>query len=207
MGRRKDPPGAQKAKGYPGRRKTKAEKQDEQAQKYAALLATAPAEENGDILAPPAFMDSRFAGALVIWKEYVPRLTKLNLFEPLDRHTFALFCVYLCEWVIANEEIQEKGYSVDVKTVSGDMMPRENPAVGRRDNAFKFVMELSKRFGLTQLDRYALMGHQASSPLGGLFDRKSTETTPKQVEQTSNEASGIGVLRAFDSAPPTDAVN
>ena len=41
-----------------------------------------------------------------------------------------------------------------MKTVSGDMMPRENPSVARRDLAAKMILEMSRMFGLSQVDRF-----------------------------------------------------
>ena len=64
---------------------------------------------------------------MAVWKEYAPRLDKLHLLAQLERHTFALFCVYAGEFVVANEDVLVKGYSTRVKTASGDYMLRENP--------------------------------------------------------------------------------
>lgn len=209
MGRRRDRPADQAAKGFPGKRKTKTEKAIEEAERLAALLASAP-PASSELFAPPAFLDKRFAPALAIWREYVPQLAKLNLFQALDRHTFALFCVYYGEWVTANEDIARLGYSKLVKTVSGDRMPRTNPSVKRRELALSAVLELSKRFGLTQLDRYALIGHQASHPLGGLFDgagdrKPAGEMGGEPAKPASDDPIGLG--RSLDSPPPGSRPN
>lgn len=210
MGRRRDRPADQAAKGYPGRRKSKVEKAIEEAERLAKLLAAA-APESGAPFAPPAFLDKRFAPALAIWREYVPQLARLNLFQALDRHTFALFCVYYGEWVTANEDILASGYSKQVKTVSGDKMWRENPSVSRRDVALKAILELSKRFGLTQLDRYALLGHQASHPLGGLFEgsgeQKTSGEKPGTAGESAKDGGPIGIMDGLDSAPPGSRPN
>lgn len=203
MGRRKDAPDVQAAKGYPSKRKASVDKQLARAAELATLMATAPAEP-GDKFAPPLFLDKRFAAALAIWRDYAPRLVHFNLLHDLDRHTFALFCVYMGEWVAANEEILAKGYSVRVKTVSGSYMPRLNPNVGRRDEAAKQVLELSKRFGLTPLDRASLFRDKKDLPAGlfgaSLPQPAASNAAAAPAAPPAPEA--IGGMDGFDSAPP-----
>lgn len=200
-GRRADAAELQEAKGNPGKRMNKAARQIAAAEAMAKMLGTAPGREN-DPLAPPVFLDQRFAPALAVWNDYAPRLADRNLLDPLDRHTFALFCVWLGEFVTANEDIARNGYSRLVKTVSGDKMPRENHAVARRDTAMKYVLDLSKRFGLTPLDRYALIRDQAAGRGGGLFGREAPSP-----DSTAAEDDPIGALDGMDSAPPGQLPN
>jgi P27 family predicted phage terminase small subunit len=201
MGRRRDPPELQAAKAYPGKRRSKTDRQIADAEALASLLAAAPAESD-DALAPPALLnDGRLLPALTIWREYAPRLAKLNLFAPLDRHSFAIFCVYYADFVAAQADINANGFSRLVKTVSGDRMPRNNPAVDRRDTAVKFILEFSKRFGLTPLDRLDLIGKQAGGLGGGLFDQPGA---PKQPSKDAPQAEDgiVGLANRFDSPPP-----
>src|SRR5437870_4950610 len=138
------------------RRMTKAERIIAEANRLADLLATAPATPGGS-LAPPMFInDPRLAGAARVWNEHATRLEALGMLDGLDRHTFAIFCVNVAEFVQANEDIIVNGYSRRVKTISGDYMSRENPALSRRAEAVKNILDLSRRFGFTPLDRYAL---------------------------------------------------
>ncbi len=209
-GRRGDPPEVQAAKGHPGRRKTKVEKQIERSQQLADLLAAAPSE-SGDALSPPRFLDERFAPALRVWRDYAPRLQKLNLLDHLHRYTFSLFCIAVGEWVTANEDILAEGYSSKVKTVSGDFMWRENPAVSRRDAATKIIFEMSKRFGLTPLDQANLFKEHAASPLGGLFgDRAQPGTGERGGEAQAAVPQAddvVGMLARMDAPPPGTRTN
>lgn len=195
-GRKPDAPGLQAEKGHPGKRQTKAEKQLVEAEALAQLLATAPGSEN-DPTAPPRYLDQRFAPALAVWKEYAPRLTFMNMLDPLHRHTFAAFCVWLGEFVTANEGIHKDGYSVMVKTISGDKMPRENPAVSRRETAMKFVMQLSERFGFTPLDQHKLLKEMSAFAPNrpDLFDNK-------RGDGATQDEGMVGALENRDSAPP-----
>lgn len=207
MARLKDRPDDQKAKGFPGKRRSRVERQIAEANKLAALLAASPAE-SGDRLAPPALLtDPRLAPALAVWRDYVPRLAKMNFFGELDRETFAIFCVSCGEFIAAQQDILDHGYSRNVKTISGDLMPRINPSVERREAAQKTIFEISRRFGLTPLDQFALVRLQAGSgivPPAGLFP-----PTPQQpaagdqppAPQPVNE-NLVGILDGMDSPPP-----
>ena len=194
--------------GHPGKRKTKTEKAIAEAERQGKLLALPRDGETSD--SPPAYLeDPRLAPALAVWREYAPRLDKLHLLARLDRHTFALFCVYAGEFVVACEDILIKGYSVRVRTVSGDYMPRENPSVSRRDFAAKMVLDLSSKFGLTPADRNKLLRDGAlQMDSETLFGRAlpQTDVAPAAGETppapVHHDAAAIGSLGAFDSPPP-----
>jgi P27 family predicted phage terminase small subunit len=171
------------------RRMTKAERIIAEATRLADLLAAAPATPGGP-LAPPMFInDPRLAGAARVWNEYAPRLEKLGMLEGLDRHTFAVFCTYVAEFVQANEDVIVHGYSKRVKTISGDYMLRENPSVGRRAEAVKNILDLSRRFGFTPLDRFALFRvSQASSlTLFGGNEPKPNADHPPSAERPESD--------------------
>lgn len=198
--------------GHPGKRKSKTEKAIAEAERLAKLLAAPRAsdETSGD---PPAYLnDPRLAPALAVWGEYAPRLDKLHLLARLDRHTFALFCIYAAEFVIANEDILVKGYSTRVKTVSGDYMLRENPSVSRRDFAGKMVLDLSTKFGLTPADRNKLLRDGAmhfddQTLFGRTLERPTAEAPAAAAAQHAAPAldhgpAAIGTLTEFDSVPP-----
>lgn len=199
-GRKGKAPSLEKELGTPSKRKTKVERQLEEAERLAKLLAAAPGQENNP-LAPPLFLDERFAPAVAVWKEYAPRLLHLNMLDPVYRHTFAAFCVWMGEFLIANEAIAKDGFAVKVKTVSGDRMWRENPNVSRRETAMKFVMQLSERFGFTPLDQHKLVKEMGSSPLGQgtLFGNHGGDKTPTAP---AAEEDGIGAMEHMDSSPP-----
>jgi len=158
--------------------------------------------------------DKRLAPAIEIWKEYAPRLDKLQLLTTLDRHTFAIFCIYAAEFVLANREILDRGYSLPVPTIAKDAkgkpgsMLRENPAVGRRDFAAKMMLDLSENFGFTPLDRAKLIGLNAMrQDEQTLFGRvRPAQVAPVQATTATPDAaptpSSAGSARSFDSRPP-----
>jgi P27 family predicted phage terminase small subunit len=225
MGRRRQSPQQQRQRGYPGKRKSKIDRAIEEAGRLAELLAAAPASSDAP-LSPPAYVnDKRMQPALAVWNEYAPQLSRSNLLDSVDRHSFAIFCVYMAEFLAAHDDILRNGYSKAVKTISKDVMLRENPAVSRRDAAVKFVMELSKRFGLTPLDRYALMKDQflvrdqlpRRGGEGDLVDRAAAkaatpapaqdDTPPAAPAAPAPEGDPLGILNQFDSDPPPSRMN
>lgn len=205
MGRRPDPASVQHAKGNPGKRLSKAERQRLETERLAGLMAAAPAA-GADPLSPPAFLDERFGPALAIWREYAPKLAATNRLGELHRHTFALFCVYMGEWVAANEEIVTKGATQRIKNVSGSYREVDRPAVSRRATAFAAVMELSEHFGFTPHDEYALMKDQVAMGQLGLFGghkpAAGAAPQPEQPAAATQADDPIGALGRMDSAPP-----
>lgn len=208
MPRRPDNPEDQRAKGFPGKRRTKVERLIEEAEQRAKRLAASPSESH-DILAPPALIDDpKLADALWIWRRYAPQLHEQNLFGDLDRLTFAMYCVYQAEFFLADEDIRKNGYSFMVAATAGGRRPWENPAVARRETAGKMALELSKRFGLTPLDRSTLEKIHSLRDAGPLF-RRNDDEAPEGPEnrQEAVEDDPIGVLDRLDGPPPNQRPN
>ena len=204
MGRPRGDPSDQAARGYPGQRKSKTEKAIAEAERQAKLLALPRAEETSD--SPPAHLtDPRLAPAMAVWKEYAPRLDKLHLLARLERHTFALFCVYAGEFVVANEDVLVKGYSTRVKTASGDYMLRENPSVSRRDFAAKRSLGQVRPDAVRSQQTAAR--RRAAVRFRNAVRRRVAAgeiPTPGAIAPAlvSHDSAAIGSLSGFDSAPP-----
>ena len=223
MARRRDDPRDQRAKGYPGRRKSKThaaiEKMERQAARDAKLFAEA--SDGRDLQALPIFLaDPRLAAAQQIWRDYAPRLDKLHLLSVLDRLAFAGYCIYSAEFVLANRDVMDRGAELEVPTIakgkggkSGTML-RKNPAVDRRDFAFDQMLKLGEKFGLTPLDRHNLIAkHVMRDDDQTLFGRTripQTMPSPESDEKApapaaadpEDDAFGIGGLNQFDTPPP-----
>lgn len=137
------------------KRKSRADRQIEEANRLAALITSAPINA-GEIAAPGLMYDRRLAAAKAVWCEVVPLLQARHVLDDGDRLALALYCYWWGEFVAAADDIARRGYSVLVKTISGDRMPRKNASASRRDHAFDKIAELSAKFGLTPLDRHAL---------------------------------------------------
>jgi P27 family predicted phage terminase small subunit len=211
LSRYPDHPALQAAKGHPGKRRTRVERQLADAKRLAEELAAAPADPNQP-LAPPAFIDDpRCAPALAAWREYAPQLDRLNLLHELDRLTFATFCVYVGEFVEANDAIKTKGYSQKVKTIAGGYMLRKTPDVDRRDTAMSYIFDFAERFGFTPLDRAKLFRDHRALPeaVRSLFNHHNPEQSPQETAPTQPPppADALGAMDSFDSAPPSGLPN
>lgn len=161
-----------KARAVRGKRPTSSEKVIAEADRLASLIADAPADQ-GVPLAPPAFIVGvKMRAAVAVWNRMVPLLSDRGLIDTIDRPMFAMFCVYAAEFVAANEDLLKNGLTKLVKTISGDAMLRENPAVSIRDHAAKICMDLSRRFGLSPLDRAYVLKVQKGADIAppDLFD-------------------------------------
>lgn len=217
-GRRKGNPNDQRAKGYPGKRKSKTDRElaamEKAAERDAKLLAAAGAGNDLQVL--PIFLsDPRLKPATMIWREYAPRLDKLNLLTTLDRHTFSMFCIYAAEFVLANKECLDKGFTIMVTTVAGSksggkgsQMPRDNPALARRDFAAKMMLSLSEKFGFTPLDRNKLirehaMQFDAETLFGQGRPTPGREPAPAEGGGAPSADDGlIGSLNTLDTPSP-----
>jgi len=194
------------------------------AERDAGLFVDASAGQ--DLQALPVFLtDMRLAAAQTIWREFAPRLDKLHLLTALDRYSFAMFCIYAAEFVLANRDVLDKGYSVMVTTIAGakskakgNQMPRLNPSVTRRDFAYGVMLDLGQKFGLTPLDRANLISkHALNADDESLFGRSRTPVAPaadpadtpeaQAVRQDDGERTlGIGQLGQLDT-PGRDKLN
>jgi P27 family predicted phage terminase small subunit len=162
------------------RRKTRTERQIDEANRIAMLITSAPINA-GEMAAPGLIRDRRLAAAKAVWREVVPLLQARHVLDDADRFQLALLCYWWQEFATAADDILRRGYSVLVKTISGDRMPRKNASTSRRDHAFDKIAELSAKFGLTPIDRHAL---QRAAKAASLSDQLPLDG--------SNEAAGGG---------------
>ena len=205
MGRRRDPD--QQAKGFPNKRQSKTEKAVAEAERIAKLLT-----QSDEMDMPSMISDARLAAAAAVWREYVPELKRLNILGSLDRHNFAMFCVYLAEWTQMNQLIVDNGVIEKLKTTTGSWKTRPHAALQIRDNAHDRIMEYSAAFGLTPVDRAKLFKGQLAAPGGGLFGQPEAPQKPKDTpadEATKHVDAGvIGMFNQFDArAKPTGKPN
>jgi P27 family predicted phage terminase small subunit len=176
-----------------------------EADKLVALIADVPPQA-GVALSPPTFITgSKRKATWRVWTDTVAMLAERKMLDALDKYVLAMFCVYVVEFVSANEEIQANGFTTRVKTISGDHMIRENPAVSIRNTAAKIVLDISRREGFTQLDRALLARTQKAADIdpADLFDLPATvDAHPEPDENDANAVAWAGLLDAEQTAKP-----
>lgn len=198
------PDPAQAAKGYPGKRRSKADRDAEESARIAKLLAPLV----GPIAELPAMLqDPRYAPAAVVWRQMAPELRRTHRLPKESEFFFVQLCVYAQEWTQATDDLHTNGFSQSVSTVAGGKMERRRPKTLDRQVAFNNCLDLAARFGLTPHDMYALFKDQVqvATRNPGLFgdDRQAAKPEPE-----SNTPPGrIGGLSGFRSTPPTDRPN
>lgn len=194
------PDAAQAAKGFPGRRRSKAERAAIAASRLVELLAPA-VNVQADL--PGMLQDPKYAPAATVWRKLAPELRRTHRLPMESEFFFVQLCVYAQEWVEVTEDLHTKGFSQNVPTVAGGRvgkMERRRPQTLDRQQAFANCMELAGRFGLTPNDLYSLFKGQAAvaATNPGLFgdDRKPAEPAS---EPAQSRIGGFGRLR---SPPP-----
>jgi P27 family predicted phage terminase small subunit len=216
MGRRPDPPELQAQKGYPGKRRKLTKARAAQAAALAERLAAAPPADDGAFAAPRWMDDPALAPAQAIWADVASRLDEIHLINGLDRHTLAIYCVYMAEWIEANDALQREPYCYIGTSTSGGVRPWTNPNAKRRDAAAGVIFELTKRFGFSPLDRFALIKDRSASAVdrgAGLFNRDEGAPVVADAPQAPEAPAApsvdpvdealLGLGARLNSNPPT----
>lgn len=194
------PDPAQAAKGYPGRRRSKADKAAQEASRVAALVAPVSAEVGA---LPAMLQEPKYAPAAEVWRRLAPELRRTNRLPRESEVLFLEFCIYAQEWVSQTDDLHTKGFTQRIKTVAGGTMERRRPMVLDRQQAFQNCLQLSPKFGLTPMDMYDLFKGQAAAAANnpGLFGQD------RQAPEPERPAGRIGGFGAHRSTPPPERPN
>lgn len=202
MGRRKDTPRMQAAKGSPGKRMSKADRALAEAERLASVIAAAPAESS-DPFAPPAMLlDERLKPALTVWRELAAELKQFNIVSNLDRYTFAVLCISVADYMAAVDNILVNGPQYWAKTHGGNKMLRTNPAVMVKERLGKFIFDAAAEFGLSPLRRYALLREQSAYG-GGSMSAGVAHSADAPALTCADDEDLIGLAARRNSPPPT----
>ncbi len=205
MGRRKDSPEVQKAKGYPSRQRKKTDAD------LKAKASGPTAEEQllasmdiAGLRPPPRFARKEFKEERDVWMAVAPRLKQtLRASTEFGPALFA-YCDAVARYNRCVLALRREGYVVKVKTVSGDEMPRSNPNEKIRQQALVEILALSDRFGFTPRDNFALLLDQRrvlERGAGGQGDLGLPQQ-PDPGQTPAAAADPVGGMDRFDSPPP-----
>ena len=205
MGRRKDAPALQAAKGYPGKRRKAVDRA--LADVDAAKDAVARDLAADDPTMPPALLlEPRFGPSLEIWRDVAARLRKVSVLQATDRHALMVFCVNFALWESATRRLMREGLTYQMKSTTGSTWKKENPLFSMQGDLTVKVMEGFKRFGLSPTDRYALFkdfaaAAAAGSPANDLFSPRAATPGP------TPGVDPVDQIAALDSEPPPGLPN
>lgn len=176
MGRRKEDPLLQAAKGFPGRRKSKVEKEIETA---AEAAAAQPATAENPFPIPEIFSRAPvyWAEAIRVWKEQSEVLKAAGRRRPGYRRALARYCIWTQFYVSAAEQLRRDlpkgGAAIRVKKGDGETVIRTHPNIDFMAKAETALRLLDAEFGFTPVRDQDLVktetfnASQGRLPLGG----------------------------------------
>lgn len=210
MGRRKDAPATQAAKGFPGRRKAREMQAAVELAARAQPAADQVAAARDPFAAPSMFRTapSYYARALAVWSDTIRGLRVLGRLDSRYAPSIAIYCVAVQEWEAACKHIRQNGFVQEVVRTTGDKWFRPNPMLDVRSAAETTIKEKAREFGLSPLFDQDLLKvqtfnrsqgkSQGELPLDGPDeDGASGEAQARQAGEDP-----LDLMNRADSPPP-----
>ncbi|MDW5315006.1 P27 family phage terminase small subunit [Rhizobium sp. PL01] len=203
MGRRKDDPLLQAAKGFPGRRQSKVESEIESA---AAAAEAQPATVADPYPVPDVFAraPAYWKEAIKVWQEQAEVLRAAGRRRPGYRRTLTRYCIWSQFYVSAAEQLRRDlpkgGASIKVKKGDGETVIRTHPNIEFMAKAETALRLLDAEFGFTPVRDQDLVrvesfnAGQGKLPLGGAH--------PASQPSRARSADPMDLMNATDSQPP-----
>lgn len=208
MGRRKDDPALQAAKGFPGRRKRKVEQE---------LEAIAKAAEKSGTDADPFPVPSEFTKApaywsyaIRLWKELSDIMVKQGRRRPAYRGALARYCWWTQQFFDCADQLRRDlprgGVTVKVKKGDGETVFRTHPNIDFMAKAETALRLLDAEFGFTPMRDQDLVrvesfnAGQGRLPLGGAHPASSSH-------QAGPVSDPMDLMTESDSPPPGTLTN
>lgn len=208
MGRRKDDPLEQAAKGFPGRRRGKVEAAIEAAAQAAEAM---PSSSDNPYPLPVEFQRSPvyWAVAIRIWNEKSEVLKAAGRRRPGYRSTLTRYCMWSQFFFSASEQLRRDlpkgGATIKVKKGDGETVLRQHPNIDFMAKAETALRLLDAEFGFTPVRDADLTkvesfnATQGRLPLGG-----SAPSQPQQgrSQETAVTNDPMELMNSADSPPP-----
>ena len=86
------------------------------------------------------------------WERNAPRLIDCGVLTNKDYDAFCKLCDIYADWRDCQAKIKKSGLFYKTTSDRGAMRIVEHPAVARKSAAFKDMMNLERKFGLTPID-------------------------------------------------------
>jgi len=207
MGRRKDDPLLQAAKGYPGRRKSKVENEIEAAVEAVETAATAddPFPLPAIFLGAPVY----WKAAIKLWKEQSEILRASGRRRPGYRPALTRYCIWTQLFNAASEQLRKDlpkgGLSVRVKKGDGETVIRAHPNIDFMARAETMLRLLDAEFGFTPQRDADLIRVESFNAGQGKFNFPTQPASASPVDTATNDP--MDLMNAADSAPPVAQMN
>lgn len=212
MGRRKDAPAAQAAKGYPGRRKSREQKAAAELAARAQPVADQVAAQRDPFAAPKMFTAAPvyYARALDVWSDTIRGLRVMGRLDSRYAPSIAIYCVAVQEWEEACRHVRQHGFVQKVKRTTGDMWLRPNPMLDIRAAAESTIRDKAREFGLSPLFDQDLLKVQSfnrsnGAGQGDLFDEQPASGAPAGEQPAAPRPAPedpMDLMNRADSPPP-----
>lgn len=208
MGRRKDAPAFQAAKGYPGKRRSKVVAAAAELAAKAQPAADQVAAQRDPFAAPSMFRSAPayYARALEVWIDTIRGLRTMGRLDSRYSPSIAIYCVAVQEWETACKHIRQNGFTMKVKRTTGDSWLRPNPMLDVRAAAESTIRDKAKEFGLSPLfdqDLLRVQSFNRSQQQGDLFQEEQGPPAPGQdVPARPMVEDPMDLMNRSDSAPP-----
>ncbi|WP_377299733.1 P27 family phage terminase small subunit [Rhizobium sp. SGZ-381] len=206
MGRRKDDPLTQAAKGFPGRRRSLVEKEIEAAAEAAAAL---PATSDDPFPLPAEFRKAPtyYAKAIEIWRQQSDVLKVAGRRRPGYRQALTRYCMWMQFFLSAGEQLRKDlprgGAAIKVKKGDGETVIRTHPNIDFMGKAETSLRLLEAEFGFTPArDQDLLRVESFNSSQGNLFPGVPHPGSKQNEAHKDDYADPIGLMNDTDSPPP-----
>lgn len=215
MGRRKDNPLEQAAKGFPGRRKSAVEKE------IAAVAAAAeavPPTASDPFPLPPTFVKAPayWAEAARIWRAQSEVLRVSGRRRPGYANALARYCIWSQFFLAASEQLRRDlpkgGATVKVKKGDGEFVYRTHPNIELMGKAETALRLLEAEFGFTPVRDQDLLRVESFNATQGKFNfdtpRGGAEKPVDGAHDQRDEFDDpMDLMTATDSRPPGSLPN
>ncbi|WP_421522319.1 P27 family phage terminase small subunit [Ochrobactrum quorumnocens] len=207
MGRRKDDPQLQQAKGFPGRRKRKVEQELEAIAQAAEKSGTDvdPFPVPAEFTKAPAY----WAYAIRLWKELSDIMVKQGRRRPAYRGALARYCWWMQQFFDCADQLRKDlpkgGVTVKVKKGDGEIVYRTHPNIDFMAKAETALRLLDAEFGFTPMRDQDLIrtesfnAGQGRLPLGGTHPQSGVQ---RPASDDDPDADPMGLMNGADSPPP-----
>jgi len=100
--------------------------------------------------------------ASVEWGRISQQLYKLGLLSDIDRAALAAYCVAYSRWVLAEQKLNEQGFTIE--TTNGNII--QNPIVGIANQAMEHMRKFLVEFGMTPSSRTKVSANKKPAESG-----------------------------------------